>query len=379
MPDPEQQSEIRELTTASRRMLALREAVFAHWERMVCGALDEARKLSHPILVDTLPRFYDDIARSLTPAYPRASGVDGNTTAAEHGNERARMTGYDHQALIVEYQLLRRAILEVLDAEGVRLEPGEVMVINTSIDGAIEQAVAAFSLVHAAMRERFAAALTHDLRGPLGAVSTALELIAMTDDPARVHAIAARGLDNARRMQAMIEELLQTMAFHGGGRLELDLRLVDLARVVEEVRSDAAARGVTVEVAGASLQGWWDREALKRALENMVGNAHKYGAEGAPIRIGVAEVHGRLVLSVHNDGAPIPVEEQGAIFEMYRRAGAASVTRRQGWGIGLPYVRAVAESHGGSVVVDSAEQRGTTFTIDIPLDCRPLAGAAAVA
>jgi len=55
---------------------------------------------------------------------------------------------------------------------------------------------------------------------------------------------------------------------------------------------------------------------------------------------------------------------------MYRRADAARRGDSQGWGIGLPYVRAVAESHGGSVTVDSGVDRGTTFVIDIPLDAR---------
>ena len=64
---------------------------------------------------------------------------------------------------------------------------------------------------------------------------------------------------------------------------------------------------------------------------------------------------------------------------MYRRADAARLTGQQGWGIGLPYVRAVAESHGGSIALDSTVERGTTFTIDIPQDCRPLKDAPTLA
>jgi signal transduction histidine kinase len=77
-----------------------------------------------------------------------------------------------------------------------------------------------------------------------------------------------------------------------------------------------------------------------------------------------------MLLSVHNEGEPIPPEQIECIFQVFRRTVAAKEGNKEGWGIGLPYVRNVAESHGGSVAVDSAINRGTTFTIDIPLDSR---------
>lgn len=367
------------LSPHARRMLALREQVFARWEERVRDELDKARALSHPILIDTLPVFYENIAEALSGGHGRRGAVDGTTVAAEHGGERARLTAYDHEALIVEYQLLRRAILDVLYADGLELSAREVLAINESIDAAIQDAVSAFTVVHSALRERFAAALTHDLRGPLGATSTALELILMGDDPARMKTLAVKALDNVHRMGAMIDELLHTMAFHAGEKLDLAMTAFDMLELAREVRLDMAGRGARIEVAGSAVRGWWDRPAMRRALENIVGNAVKYGKAGAPIRIRVDEVHGRLVLSVHNEGEPIPAEDQESIFQMYRRTDTARLTRQQGWGIGLPYVRAVAESHGGSIALDSGGGRGTTFTIDVPTDCRALRGAPTVA
>lgn len=116
------------------------------------------------------------------------------------------------------------------------------------------------------------------------------------------------------------------------------------------------------------MRGYWDRAALKRTLENLVSNAVKYGSPGTPVTIKVDEVYGRLLLSVHNEGAPIPPDEQECIFQMYRRAESAISGDKQGWGIGLPYVRAVAESHGGSIGLDTSQERCTTFVVDIPVD-----------
>ena len=357
------------LSANARRMLALRDQVFATWLQRVKEGIAEARDVEAPILIDTLPVFYDNIAESISPDYPRTSAVDGTTVAAEHGGERARITAYNQAALIEEYQIFRATIFDVLHRENVSLDFNETHAINSSIDSGIQEAVEAFSLVHSGFRERFAAALTHDLRGPLAATMTALELIVLLDDPARIRAVAGKALSSTRRMADMVDELLHTMKFHSGERIELNLSRFDIREVVEEVQAEAAAAwGPRFEVDARPVKGYWDRAALKRTLENLVSNAVKYGSPGTPVTIKVDEVYGRLLLSVHNEGAPIPPDEQECIFQMYRRAESAISGDRQGWGIGLPYVRAVAESHGGSIGLDTSHERGTTFVVDIPVD-----------
>jgi signal transduction histidine kinase len=359
------------LSPNARRMLALRDTVFGVWEARVRERIAQASNVQHPVLIDTLPVFYDNIAQSISPGYPRASGVDGTTVAGEHGGERARVTAYDHAALIEEYQVLRWALFHVLQREGVTLDHRETETIHASIDSGIQEAVQSFSLVHSGFRERFAAALTHDMRGPLTATVTALELILMSNDVTRIKTVAAKALNNVQRMSGMIDELLNTMAFHSGESIRLELHRVDMCEVVKEVQADAqAAHGPRIVVDVHSIVGHWDRTALKRATENLVNNAVKYGTPDTPVTIRIQEVHGRLLLTVHNHGPQIAPEDQECIFQMYRRTEAARHGAQQGWGIGLPYVRAVAESHGGSIGLDSSDERGTTFVIDIPLDAR---------
>lgn len=232
----------------------------------------------------------------------------------------ARVTSYDHTALIEEYQVFRWAIFEVLHREQVVLEHHERHAINTSIDSGIQEAVEAFALVHSGLRERFAAALTHDLRGPLTSTVTALELILLTNDPTRIKTLAAKALSSTQRMSAMIDELPDTMAFHGGQKLHLDLSRVDIIEILKEVQTDAiVAHGPRITVIGDSVPGCWDRAALKRAVENLVSNAVKYGDPDTPVTIKVDAIHERLVLSVHNEGPPIPPQEQECIFQMYQR------------------------------------------------------------
>nr|AGU09998.1 Histidine kinase-, DNA gyrase B-, and HSP90-like ATPase [uncultured organism] len=329
------------LSPNAQRMLALRDEVLKAWTHSVRERLFLARDVQPPILINTMPIFYDNIVESISPGYPRTSAVDGSSVASEHGGERARISAYNHAALIEEYQIFRWAIFHVLDREGVRLDFHETHTINSSIDAGIQQSVEAFSLVHSGFRERFAAALTHDLRGPLSVTLSALELIMLSKDPAQMKAWAAKALANTRRMNGMVDELLHTMAFHGGQRLQLQLTQVAIAAVLDEVLADAVtAYGARFERVGVAVEGWWDRPALKRVLENLVSNAVKYGSAGTPITIKTDAAYEHPILSVHNEGAPIPPDEQECIFQMYRRAESAKRNDKQGWGIGLPFVRA---------------------------------------
>lgn len=266
-----------QLSVTAQQMFALRDEVFQIWEARARERIIQASKVQHPVLIDTLPVFYDNIAQSISPDYPRTSGVDGNTFAAEHGGERARITSYDHAALIEEYQIFRRVIFDVLREDQVALDHEEVHAINSSIDSAIQEAVAVFSLVHSGFRERFAATLTHDMRGPLSAAVTGLELILMSNDQTRIKTFAVKALSSVQQVSGMIDELLNTTAFHSGEKIQLVLDQMDICEVVKELQADAVAeQGSRIHSQSRSIIGYWDKAALKRAVENLRSNGLKY-------------------------------------------------------------------------------------------------------
>lgn len=372
----DQSKDADQLSLNSRKMLTLRGDVLLQWEQKLRSAIAQTKGVSHPVLIDTIPLFYENIARAMTPEYGRSNGVESTSIAHEHGSERARLTGYDPLAVIIEFQLFRETVFEVLHHAEVTLDHHEVAVINSSIDMALTEAVSTFSLVRAALREQFSAALTHDLRNPLHSAKVTSELILRLDDPSRMKALTLKIIANLQRMDGMIQCLLDAMLFESGERLQLNLRHFDMQEVTDEVSEECAIKyGPRFHVQGKTVTGWWDREAIKRALENVLGNAVKYSYPGTPVLIKLDEVEGRLLISVHNEGDPIPPEEQEDIFQVFRRAASAKGSEERGWGIGLPYVRGVAESHGGSVVVESDAAHGTIFIIDIPIDARPFRNA----
>tara|TARA_R110001599_G_scaffold171353_1_gene362173 strand:+ start:168804 stop:169970 length:1167 start_codon:yes stop_codon:yes gene_type:complete len=362
-----------ELSPTSLKMLELRDLVLSEWEKRMRATISKAAVLSEPILINTMPVVYANIAEALTPDHAgTGSGVLGTTVASEHGNERARLTNYDLTTVITEYQVLREVIFDVLAENGLRLTEADMRVINLTLDATIKESATAFALVQSAFRERFVATLAHDLRSPLSAVQMFAERIARTTDPQAIVEISGKIKQNVGRMDRMIRELLDTVVFEQGRRLKLHLTNFDLMEVIQQLRDESfEIYGSRFEVVGDGVVGWWSRDALLRALENLIGNALKYGDKKTPITIKIDHYHGRVLIAVHNEGVPIPPDQLESIFQVFERAKIANEENEQGWGLGLPFVRSVAESHGGSIVNDSSAGSGTTFIIDIPIDARP--------
>lgn len=260
----------------------------------------------------------------------------------------------------------------MLNVRGVALNDADLRVVNASFESAIRESVSAYMFAVLALREQFTAALMHDLRGPLGAASLAAQAIARAPDGPKVKAMAEVIIRSHSRVDEMLHHLLDSMVFQGGGRLRLDLGSFNLLELVQDVRDQIEhSHPGRVSVSGDPVDVTWSREEVKRALENLAANALKYGDADMPIALKVDCIGGRAMLLVHNHGNPIAAEEIEDIFQFYQRARAAAKNKKEGWGIGLSFVRAVAESHGGSITVDSSLERGTTFLIDMPIDARP--------
>ncbi|MFZ4875836.1 sensor histidine kinase [Janthinobacterium sp. Mn2066] len=355
-----------------QRLFALREAVLTNWEQRVRATVQGADQLLTPILINTLPSFFDNLAEALTPGHPRQDATSNSNVPAVHGNERARMTSYGPEQVIQEYQIFRDCFADAAREAGIALRRHDWRIINASIDMGIRESIREFTAMHEGFQRRIAAGLSHDMRNPLSVITTAAQLLQRYPERVNISDLASKILDHGHRLDTMIEELLDTLSYQQGQCLPLALSQFDILSLARTVCAQinglvTLPQGDKCSVSGVSVTGWWCENSLRRALENLLNNAVKYGDDG-PITVHVEETHGRMILTVHNTGSPIAPEQTARIFEYLRRDHQGT---QPGWGIGLPYVQNVAESHGGSVAVDSAPETGTTFIFDIPIDCRP--------
>ena len=348
--------------------LNCRDVVLAQWISRVTAEIPSAAKLGSPILIDTLPILYENIAQALTARAPRSFATSGTTLATAHGRERANMTDYGPHELIHELQIFRDVLFSVARAKCLQLSTCDAEVIGQSIEEAMRESISGYIAVTKETSEAFIASLSHDLRNPLHVANASAQLIQLKSDDAGITGLAKRICKKIAETDAMIQTLLDAALLKRKLKLKLNVVSFDIMQLVEEVCADIPLLGQLVKIEGTQIVGHWCRISMKRVLENLLSNAQKYGDSSLAITVRISRVDDRMLLSIHNEGPTIPEFEMKRLFDTFHRIEDVNV---KGWGLGLPYVQNVAESHGGSVIADSAEGRGTTFTVSLPVDARP--------
>jgi signal transduction histidine kinase len=222
------------------------------------------------------------------------------------------------------------------------------------------------------LRSHFVSAIVHDLRNPLSAARLSVQLLSRAKDPDALRATSKTALENLTRMDQLIQSLLDAQRISTGQPLPIQverLELCSLLRTTLESLSGIYGNRFQLECDHA-VEGDWDPSFLRRAVENLCTNAVKYGARDAPIKVSVTSAGPgmeRVSLQVQNQGEPLSCEEGRSLFELFRRGPKAEQSGERGWGLGLTIVKGVAEAHGGEVRVESDHERGTVFTLELPV------------
>ncbi|QRN98786.1 PAS domain S-box protein [Archangium violaceum] len=224
-------------------------------------------------------------------------------------------------------------------------------------------------------RERLLGIVSHDLRSPLQAILLQSQLLPRDVRPEPVMRATSRISQAAERMGRMIADLLDfTRGRLGGGipveRVPGDL-LVLVREVTEELRLAHPHRRISFVAMGEG-HGEWDKDRLTQVVQNLVSNALKHGAEDVPVRVEMQGEEDPVVLSIHNEGRPIPPELMLHLFDPFRRGKDAGASDRltTGLGLGLYIVQEIVHAHGGTIHVTSSAEAGTCFTVRLPR--RPL-------
>ncbi len=220
------------------------------------------------------------------------------------------------------------------------------------------------------IRTQFVSTLSHDLRTPLTAAKLGVDLIARKSMDEGVQKLCKRISTSVVRADHMITDLLDVGRIRSGHKLSLHLENCDFDELVSstlETVTSVYGNHFLFKKQGM-IQGYWDASSLQRVIENLCSNAVKYGARERPITVSLIDKNTEVELSVHNEGNPIPAEEQATLFNLFHRTESAESSGKMGWGIGLTLVKGVVEAHGGSVGVQSSLDVGTIFKITIPKD-----------
>ena len=222
------------------------------------------------------------------------------------------------------------------------------------------------------IRDRFLSIASHELRTPLTSLLGYTSLLQRGLAGGELAPAVQRALRTislqAMRLNLLIEQLLDVSRLQRG-QFTITEQPLDfgelVARVVDEFGATVAPRPVSfTQRSGPVVLG--DPLRLEQVLQNLLGNAVKYSPAGGPVEVWLDQDAREAILEVRDTGVGIPAAAQPHLFEPYYRSSTTS-SRISGFGIGLFVVREIVARHGGRTEVESAEGRGSTFRVHLPL------------
>jgi PAS domain S-box-containing protein len=223
-------------------------------------------------------------------------------------------------------------------------------------------------------REAFLLVAAHELKTPVTLILANAELLEwrLTRDAA----VGDRNMSSlrtlsaqARRLDRLIQALLDVSRLQGGDII-LHRRSLDLVTLVRQVVEDVAVAApdhpMTIDTISEPLPVAGDAPRLEQVMHNLLQNAIKYSPAGSPIAVEARRDGADAVISIRDQGIGVPERVIPDLFKPFVRAGNID-PGIAGLGIGLYVVKEIMDLHGGTIDVESAEGRGSTFTLRLPL------------
>jgi signal transduction histidine kinase len=338
------------------------------------GLRDHAREMLQDIVKDlrTPQTAAEQTEKSKGNAEPATPGID--TAAEVHGAGRAE-SGFTVGEMVSEYRALRASVIRLwTKANGTLVghDLEDLMRFNETIDQALAESITRYTQDLDHSKEMFLAILGHDLRTPLGAIATASQYMLDTGELVEPHlTLATRIVRSSKRMNGMVEDLLDFTLSRLGAGVPITRAPMDLGKAVNHsVEEMAAAHPESVLQFDASgeLQGDWDCARISQVMANLLGNAVQHGAPKSTISVTVRGEANDVLLRVHNRGAAIPAADIPGLFSPLKRlnSGEVAAAGSNHLGLGLYIAERIVTAHAGTIDVKSSEAEGTTFTVCLP-------------
>jgi signal transduction histidine kinase len=223
-------------------------------------------------------------------------------------------------------------------------------------------------------KSQFLANMSHELRTPLNSVLGFTEMLSdgiYGELPERAKGALAKVEANGRHLLGLINDVLDLSKIEAG-QLKLSLGEYSLAELVNGLiaSTEALARtkglALTTTIAPGLPPGKGDERRLAQVLINLVGNAVKFTESGA-VEVRARRVHDEFEITVRDTGPGIAPEDQERIFSEFQQVDDSSTRSKGGTGLGLAISKRIIEIHGGTLTVESALGKGSTFRVQLPV------------
>ena len=312
---------------------------------------------------------------AVKPADEAPDAGTAKTAAEQHGADRAE-SGFTIDQMVSEYRALRASVIRLwTKAQGALAvaDLEDLTRFNEAIDQSLSESVTRYTQDLDHSKEMFLAILGHDLRTPLGAISTSAKFMIETQDLKEPNlALVSRIASSSVRMNHMVGDLLDFTRSRLGGGIPIVRAPISMERTVKDVVDEIGAaypsRTVKVDTDGAQ-RGEWDCSRISQALANLIANGLEHGSDKAVVTVVVRGDEPQVTVAIHNQGAPIPKERLSGIFNPMKSKetpGSTPSGPSGHLGLGLYIADRIVTAHKGKIDVDSSEAGGTTFTVHLP-------------
>ncbi len=376
------------MTVGSLQLLAnlVREngdVLLLTWRTQVRN-LPSASHLDTPTLNDHIPDLLKELAEALE-TNPRQTIPEALAEAspAAHGLQRLK-DAFDIEEVVAEYNIMRGCIHDLATEHDVALQGRPFHVINRIFDNAIGQAVQTFAAQQALevkqRREEYLSFVAHDLRTPLFAISLTGRSLEKSLSGQVLGADSQRILQSLRRNVQQLQDLIGRVLEENTNLLEVigvkvERRRFDLWPLVESLLDDLetiATQSNTklVNRVPVDLVVFADARLLRRAFQNLIGNAIQF-SPGGEVIVGAQAAAGEGIVEcwVSDNGQGIAAEMIEKVFDKGESGGEASAG--SGLGLGLAIVKSFIEAHDGSITLHSVLGEGSKFYFTLPVQARP--------
>jgi signal transduction histidine kinase len=227
------------------------------------------------------------------------------------------------------------------------------------------------------LKDLYFSQAAHELKTPVTAIrgQTQLALLRLAKSPqlASEQPPLQASLQNideqTHRLRTLIDDLLDAncLSLH---KVALELTWCNLGNLCHQVVTEQQAlsgRCIELELPSEPIMLRADYQRLSQVVSNLVTNARKYSPENTSIHVCISPEFPDPLITVHNEGHPIPQEYQEHLFEPFYRTPEAAHSSIQGWGLGLWICKEIVKRHKGQIWVESSEAKGTTFFVQLPL------------
>ncbi len=223
------------------------------------------------------------------------------------------------------------------------------------------------------LKSEFVSNVSHELRTPLSIIKSYVEALRDQVDPddRETHREFITVVnDETDRLAELVADLLDISRIESG-KFEMTMEPVDLGEIArttaERFRDKRPVHRIKVHAPPHLPELYGDRDKLTQVLINLTGNAIKFSPEGGEVEIRLASESEHLLCSVADPGIGISEEEIPRIFEKFYRVDNSDTYEIPGTGLGLPIVKHIVESHGGTVSVTAGPAKGSVFTLSFPI------------